>query len=240
MNLRNAHVAWMALSNNCRGMAFEILQRSKAPNDAWQNLESHYGAKGTREIFCLSHEVNGKTMQPWKNPFQFMMEIDRLAVDLHRLSDRSVTELRKCVIIVAEFSADYAIKVRMLENNPAGLERAEIERIVGNRYNRLIRQQQNPKALSVSKGTTTVDRGEKKRKPSSQFEGNCFNCERKGHRAEECRSVKKKIEKSGDAAADKKSGGRGKFYTFGSEEHFAHKHCGLCRSLEHRTRDCEK
>ena len=27
---------------------------------------------------------------------------------------------------------------------------------------------------------------------------------------------------------------------WGSEEHFAHKHCGLCRSLEHRTRDCEE
>ena len=26
-------------------------------------------------------------------------------------------------------------------------------------------------------------------------------------------------------------------YVCGSEEHFAHKHCGLCRSLEHRIRD---
>ena len=179
-------------------------------------------------------------MQPWENPFQFMMEIDRLAVDLHRLSDTSVTELRKCVIIVAEFSADYEIKVRMLENNPTGLERAELEPVVGNRYNRLIRQQQNSKALSASKGTTTADRREKKRKPSNQFEGNCFNCERKGHRAEDCRSVKKKIEKSGDAAADKRGGGRGKCYTCRSEEHFSHKHCGLCRSLEQRTRGCEK
>ena len=24
------------------------------------------------------------------------------------------------------------------------------------------------------------------------------------------------------------------------EEHLARKHCGLCRSLEHRTRDCDK
>ena len=29
-----------------------------------------------------------------------MMEIDRLAADLYRLGDKSVTELRKCVIIV--------------------------------------------------------------------------------------------------------------------------------------------
>ena len=26
----------------------------------------------------------------------------------------------------------------------------------------------------------------------------------------------------------------------GSEEHLAHRHCGLCKSLEHRTRDCEE
>ena len=25
-----------------------------------------------------------------------------------------------------------------------------------------------------------------------------------------------------------------------SEEHFAHRHCGLCKSLEHRTRDCKE
>ena len=29
-------------------------------------------------------------------------------------------------------------------------------------------------------------------------------------------------------------------YVCGSEEHFARTHCGLCRSLEDRTRDCEK
>ena len=54
--------------------------------------------------------------------------------------------------------------------------------------------------------------------------------------------MKKKIEKTGDAAANQKGGGgRGKCYICGSEEHFAHKHCGLCRSLENRTcGDCEK
>ena len=50
-----------------------------------------------------------------------------------------------------------------------------------------------------------------------------------------------KIEISpGDATADKKGGGRGKCYVCGSEGHFAHKHCGLCRRLEHLTRECEK
>ena len=61
-----------------------------------------------------------------------MVETDRLAADLHRLDDESVTELRKYVIIVAGLPADYDIEVRMLENNPAGLHRAEIERVVGN------------------------------------------------------------------------------------------------------------
>ena len=73
VRLRNAHAAWIALINNCREITFEIVQRSKAPNDAWRNLESHYKAKGTREILCLSHEVDWKTMQPWEDPFQFMI-----------------------------------------------------------------------------------------------------------------------------------------------------------------------
>ena len=135
-------------------------------------------------------------MEPGKDPFIFIIETDRLAAHLHRLGKRSVTELRKYVIIVAGLSADYQIEVRMLENNPTGLERAEIEHVVGNQYNRVLRQQQDSKALSASKGTTTVDCGEKNRKPRNQFEGNCFNCGTKGHRAEDCRSAKKKIDKT--------------------------------------------
>ena len=71
-------------------------------------------------------------MQPGEDPFESMVKIDRLAADLYRLGHRSVTELRKCVLIVAGLSDDYQIEVRMLDNNPTGLERAEIERVVGN------------------------------------------------------------------------------------------------------------
>ena len=149
----------MTLIISCSGMALEIVQRSSAPNDAWRNLESHYRGKGTREILCLSHEINGKTMEPGGNSFKFIMEIDRLAADLHRLGDKSVRELAKCVIIVSGMSADFVMECRMLENNPPGLNRAEIERVVGNQYNRLLRQQQKSKALSASKGTVTANRG---------------------------------------------------------------------------------
>ena len=120
-----------------------------------------------------------------------MIKINLLAADLHSLDDRSVAELRKCVVIVAGLSADYEIEVRMLENNPADLERAEIERVVGNQYNILLRQQHDSKALSESGSPTSVDRGEKKMRPRSRFEDNCFNYEGKGHRAENCRSAKK-------------------------------------------------
>ena len=68
-----------------------------------------------------------------------MMEIERFAADLHKRGDRSVTELRKCVIIVTGLFANYEIEVRMLENTPAGLKRADIECVVGNQYNRLLR-----------------------------------------------------------------------------------------------------
>ena len=43
------------------------------------------------------------------------------------------------MIIVAGLSADYEIEVRMLENNPTSFERAEIEYVVVNQYNRLPR-----------------------------------------------------------------------------------------------------
>ena len=192
VRLRNAHVAWMTLINSCSGMALEIVQRSNAPNDAWRNLETHYREKGTRERPRLSHEINGKTMEPGSDPFKFMMEIDRLAADLNRLGDKSVTELRKCVIIVAGLSADCEMECCMLENNPVGLKRAEIGRVVGNQHNRLLRQQQDLKALSASKGTVTANRGKgKNRRPNHKFDGNCLNCGKKGHRARDCRSAKK-------------------------------------------------
>ena len=221
-------------------MALEIVQRSNAPNDAWRNLESHYRSKGTREILRLSHEINGKTMEPGGDSLTFMMEIDRLAADLHRLGDKSVTELRKCVLIVSGLSADSEMEYRMLKNNPAGLNRAEIERIVENQYNRLLRQQQDSNALSALKGTVTANRGKgKNRRLLHIFDGNCFNCGKKGHRARDCRSAKKS-ERSGAVDDKKEGGGSGTYYICGSEEHFAHKHCGLCKSLEHRTRDCEE
>ena len=100
------------------------------------------------------------------------------------------------MVIVAGLSANYEIEIRMLESNPAGIDRAEIERVVGNRYNRPLRQQHDSKAFSASGSTTTADHGEKKRRPcSNRFQGNSFNyCERTGHRAEDCRSARKKIE----------------------------------------------
>ena len=84
----------MTLISSSRGIALEIVQRSEALNDAWRNLEIHYRAKGTSEILRVSHQVNRETMEPGEDPFQFLMKIDRSAADLHRLGDRSVTELR--------------------------------------------------------------------------------------------------------------------------------------------------
>lgn len=66
-------------------------------------------------------------MKPGGEPFKFIMVIERLATDLHRLGNTSVTELRRCVIIVAGLSADNELECRMLENNPDGLYRAKVE-----------------------------------------------------------------------------------------------------------------
>ena len=86
------------------------------------------------------------------------------------------------------------MECRTLENNPAGLNRAEIERVVGNQYNRLLGQQEDSKALSASKGTVTANREKGKNgKLHHKFDGKCFNCGKKGHRAVDCRSAKKRV-----------------------------------------------
>ena len=61
-------------------------------------------------------------MEPGGDPFKFMMEVDRLAADLYHLGGKSVTELKKNVIIVSGMSADFEMECR-IENNPAGLNR---------------------------------------------------------------------------------------------------------------------
>ena len=50
----------------------------------------------------------------------------------------------------------------------------------------------------------------------------------------------KNSKKYGAADDNKEGGGSGRCYICGSEQHFAHRHCGLCKGLEHRTRDCEE
>ena len=91
----------MTLINNCRGMALETVQHSEVPNDAWRTLESHSRVKSTREIRRLSHEANGKIMKQGEDTFKFMIGIDQLAAYLHRLGNRSVTELKQGVVNVA-------------------------------------------------------------------------------------------------------------------------------------------
>ena len=128
----------------------------------------------------------------------------------------------------------------MLENNPAGLDRADIELDVGNQYNKLLRQQQHSKAFSASKGTVTANRRKgKNRRLYHKFDGNCFSCGKKGHRAGDCRSTKESV-KSGAADDKKKGGGSGSCYICGSEEHLVHRNCGLCKILEQLTRDREE
>ncbi|CAN0258420.1 unnamed protein product, partial [Ascophyllum nodosum] len=186
-------------------MALEIVQRCQAPNEAWRNLELHYRAKRNREILRLSHEINGKTMEPGSDPFKFMMEVDKLAGDLHRLGDKSVTELRKCVFIVSGLSADFEMECRMLEDNPDGLNRGEIEQVIGNQYNRLLKQQQDSKALSASRGTITANRENgKNRRLCNKFEGKCFNCGKKGHRAVDFPEVRAAAAMVGTARSDEK------------------------------------
>ena len=63
--------------------------------------------------------------------------------------------------------------------------------------------------------------------------------ERKVTALETCRSAKKS-EKSGAVDDKKKGDGSGRGYICGSEEHVANRHCGLYKSLEHWTRDCEE
>ena len=130
----------------------------------------------------------------------------------------------------------------MLENNSKGFERVEIERTIGNRITnfsdnhkeaqRLHRHQKAPPWwIAIKRRTGDL---------ATRLGVTVFITKKKGRRAGEYRSEKKKIENSGDSAVNKKSGGRGKCYVCGKEEHFAHKHCGLCKSFKPRTLDCEE
>ena len=69
---------------------------------------------------------------------------------------------------MAGLSADYEIECRILENNRAGLNRTEIERVRGNQYKILLRQQQASKTLE--KNHHDGSRQEDERKTPQQFQ----------------------------------------------------------------------
>ena len=128
----------------------------------------------------------------------------------------------------------------MLENNPAGLERAELERVVGisitylsgsSTTQRIYRHREAPPRQIAER--RRGDRATDLRLTASTADGRVTALRTAGAR-------RRRSKKSADATDNKKGGGRGKCYVCGSEEHFAHKHCGFCRSLEHRTRDYEE
>lgn len=90
--------------------------------------------------------------------FKFVMEIDRLA-DPYRLGDKSVTELRKCVIIVTGTSASHEMEYRMVDNNPAYLIRVLLKTSTTDSLS----QQQASKTVSASKGTVMANRDKGKK-----------------------------------------------------------------------------
>ena len=71
--------------------------------------------------YFANHTRLTESTEPGDNPFKFMMEIDRLAADLHRLGDTSITKVRKWRDFLAGLSADYKKECRMLENDPTDL-----------------------------------------------------------------------------------------------------------------------
>ena len=99
------------------------------------------------------------------------METDRLAEDLQRLGDRSVTEVRKCVISVARFSTDDEIEVRMLNNNPTGHEGTDMIALQAIGMKVLLMQSQNSKAPLAQETTISVDCRENNNRPRNRFEG---------------------------------------------------------------------
>ena len=101
---------------------------------------------------------------------------------------------------------DIEMERRVLQNNPAGLSRAEIEHGVGNQYNRLLRQQQGSKALSALKCITTATG----RPGDPSINSRVAALLRKERSSHWGMQEREKREKSRDAAADKTGGGNGK------------------------------
>ena len=74
--------------------------------------------------------------------------------------------------IMAGLPADSNMEYQMLENNLAGLTRAEIERVVGDKYNRLLRQQHKPKnSVDIERHHTRGSRQEEEQETPQRIRG---------------------------------------------------------------------
>ena len=143
--------------------------------------------------------------------------------------------------MVAGLSADYEKECRMLKNNRAGPNKAEIGRVVGEQYNIRLRQPQDSKALPASEGVPSrrIAARETTRGSVINPKVAALIAERKVT-ARENAAARKRRKLSADASAAKKGGGKDKCYGCRSEEYFEHDHCGLCKGLEQWTRKCEE
>ena len=68
--LRNAKQVWVSLITNCKGVAFEIVQRADSPSQAWRQLVQHYNASDVKEWRRLALDFYSMEMEPGEHPRQ--------------------------------------------------------------------------------------------------------------------------------------------------------------------------
>ena len=123
--LRKAKQVCVSLITNCKGNAFEIVQRADSPSQAWRQLVQHYRASGgVKEWRLLALDFYSMKMELGEHPRQFFLRVGRLVKGTERVG-RPTLEKDIDIVLMTGLSSQYDAEVRMLESSAVARSRAD-------------------------------------------------------------------------------------------------------------------
>ena len=140
VKVRQAETAWRSLIDNCRGMAFDIVEAAESPSTAWKMFTDKCQPNTVGEVWTLRRALMEMRMEQGENPLAFILHEERARSELAELNIEIDDDDIK-VQIVTGLSNEYDNERRLPDSkSKEKLMMAKIRNITAQRFERLQQQ----------------------------------------------------------------------------------------------------
>lgn len=216
--------AWTYLVASCTGKAYALIERCNGdPYKAWSILQEKYCATDAEENYPeLDQSFNDcKLSGTKKDPELWFNDLDHLNMRLRRINLKyEKDELQMKSHMMTAMSNDYDSVIVKFRGELNETPLAKLRKEVVLQYKTLM------KASGSKTSSESVLSANVSKHPYKKFKGNCRNCGKIGHKANECRSAK--VETTGGST--KKD----------TESDKSHVKCYNCQEMGHYANKCTK